>query len=239
MCTCYLIKYQIAPGPLEQPMSAIPRSIADALVGELRTAIVAGEFRPGQRLTIDELSERFQVSATPVRTALAQLNAEGLVRTEPHRGAMVSLLTADDICDIFEVRISLEAMATRLAVPQMREEHVAELERLAWEMSTTENLAASVGLNNEFHLRLYEPCRRPYLLQLIGQSRLRVQHYMRWVAIDDERLHAAHDEHHQIVTCCRQGDAEGAAQLIEGHIRAVVAHVAAGATELTAAASVS
>ena len=220
-------------------MTAFPRSIADALVAELRAAIIAGEFRPGQRLTIDQLSERFEVSATPVRTALAQLNAEGLVRTEPHRGATVSLLTAEDVRDIFEVRINLEVMATRLAVPRMRERDLAELDRLAREISATENLATDVELNNEFHLRLYQPCNRPYLLQLIEQSRLRVQHYMRWFAIDHGQLKVAHDEHHEIVACCRRGDAEAAAQRVEQHIRAVVAHVVAGAAELAASEAVS
>lgn len=225
-------------------MPAIPRSIADALVAELRAALVAGEFRPGQRLTIDQLSERFQVSATPVRTALAQLNAEGLVRTEPHRGATVSVLSAEDVQDIFEVRITLEAMATRLAVPRMQAHDLADLERLASAVSAATDLAATdlaaeVELNNEFHLRLYAPCERPYLLQLIEQSRLRVQHYMRWVAIDHGQLKIAHGEHHQIVACCKRGDAEAAARLVQQHIRAVVAHVVAGAAELATSQAVS
>lgn len=220
-------------------MTAIPRSLADALVAELRAAIVAGEFRPGQRLTIDQLSERFEVSATPVRTALAQLNSEGLVRTEPHRGATVSLLTADEVRDIFDVRINLEVMATRLSVPRMREQDLAELDRLAREVSAATDLAADVELNNEFHLRLYAPCQRPYLLQLIEQSRLRVQHYMRWVAIDHGRLSAAHEQHHEIVDRCRRGDAEAAAQLVEEHIRAVVDHVVAGAAQLATSEAVS
>lgn len=210
----------------------VPRSMADALVAGLRAAIIDGEFCPGDRLTIDTVAARFETSATPVRTALVQLNAEGLVKMEAHRGAIVAELGPDEITDVFDVRLHLEGLATRLSVPRMNREQVDELDRIATEMSERGDLPTIIALNNTFHLHLYEPCGRPYLLRLIEQSRLRVQHYMRWFTMDGERLRSAEDEHHGIVEACREGDTELAATLVEDHIRAAIPHIVAGARGL-------
>ena len=98
----------------------------ETLVETLRDEIIRGDFVPGQYLRLEEIASRFDVSTMPVREALRDLEAEGLVTIFPHRGAIVTELSADELQDIYDIRVTLEEMATRLAVPLMTEDTLAE-----------------------------------------------------------------------------------------------------------------
>src|SRR3989304_10124904 len=100
-------------------MISIPRTVKSLLVEKLRDEILQGELIPGQYLRLEELATRFEVSTMPVREALSDLEAEGLVTIFPHRGTIVTELSADDLVDIYDIRATLEAMAARLAVPRL------------------------------------------------------------------------------------------------------------------------
>src|SRR5262249_20618529 len=97
----------------EQPVADVitplgHRTVEEALVGQLRDAIVTGLLRPGERLVYRDLARRFGVSVTPVRIALRELSKEGLVEMRAHAGARVSLLSADELEEIFVFRIGIE-----------------------------------------------------------------------------------------------------------------------------------
>jgi DNA-binding GntR family transcriptional regulator len=105
---------------------------ADEIALELEREIVTGELAPGIVLRQEHLSERFAVSRTPVREALRQLAARGLVSFEPNRGVRVRTLSRDELYEAFLVRAELESLATALAAPKLTD--VAEspmVERLA------------------------------------------------------------------------------------------------------------
>ena len=85
----------------------------------LRDAIMRCELGPGQRLVIDELARRLEVSAIPVREALQLLQSEGLVANVPHVGATVSLISRESIAEVFSVMEGLEIVATRSAAERM------------------------------------------------------------------------------------------------------------------------
>jgi DNA-binding GntR family transcriptional regulator len=91
------------------------RSLSDDVVARLRTAIVRGTITPGQRLSETALAELFGVSRGPIREAFAQLEREGLVTLERHRGARVTSLSTADIDEIYELRVSLERLAVERA----------------------------------------------------------------------------------------------------------------------------
>lgn len=88
----------------EQPAEAYRR---------IRSAIVEGQFRPGQRLVEQRIAEDFAFSRTPIREAMRRLQAEGLVHIEPNRGALVRPMTLEEILDLYELRARLEAYAAR------------------------------------------------------------------------------------------------------------------------------
>ena len=110
---------------------SLPRTVKEQLADHLRDEIVRGTFEPGERLRLEDIASRFEVSTMPVREALRDLESEGLVTIYPHRGAVVTELTAEEMEDIYDIRATLEAMATRLAVPRMTESICEEL-AISW-----------------------------------------------------------------------------------------------------------
>lgn len=95
---------------------------------QIRQAIVEGRYQPGQRLIEQRIAEEFALSRTPVREALRRLEAEGLVQSEPNRGASVRDLTIDDLSDLYGLRARLEAYAAELAATRIEPDQVAELD---------------------------------------------------------------------------------------------------------------
>src|SRR5206468_12731652 len=100
---------------------------ADDLALVIEEAIVSGELEPGTVLRQEQLSERFQVSRTPVREALRRLAALGLVSFEPNRGVRVRAASRRELREAFLVRAELESLATAIATPKMTD---ADLEAL-------------------------------------------------------------------------------------------------------------
>src|SRR5919204_6551984 len=103
-----------------------PGMVADVL----RDAIMRGVLKGGQPLRQDELAAQFGLSRIPVREALRQLEGEGLVTVNPHRGAVVSTLSSDELQEVCEIRSALETMALRLAIPHLDEEALARAEAI-------------------------------------------------------------------------------------------------------------
>lgn len=92
-----------------------PASSADTTRARIRELIISGDFAPGQRLRERDLSQALDVSRVPVREALQQLESEGFIDTSPRRGATVKQITLRDVNELFDVRLSLEVLAARLA----------------------------------------------------------------------------------------------------------------------------
>ena len=108
-----------------------PASSADATRARIRELIISGEFAPGSRLRERELSHALDVSRVPVREALQQLEAEGFIDTSPRRGATVKQITLRDVNELFDVRLSLEVLAARLAATaSARGESSARLQQM-------------------------------------------------------------------------------------------------------------
>ena len=103
------------------------RSTPDLIADALREAILRGIFQEGQSLRQDEIATQFGVSRIPVREALKQLEAEGLVTLHLNRGAIVSVLTAQEAQEICEIRSALEVKAIQLAIPKFRETDIEKL----------------------------------------------------------------------------------------------------------------
>jgi len=96
---------------------------------QIRQAIVEGRYRAGQRLVEKNLGEEFQVSRTPVREALRALESEGLVVSLPNKGAVVRSLSAQDVYDIYDLRVRLESLAAERAARDPRPEQLSVLEQ--------------------------------------------------------------------------------------------------------------
>src|SRR3954454_19257742 len=122
----------------------------------LEEAILGGELKPGERLRAEALAQRFGTSRTPIREALLQLEAHGLVEVEPNRGAVVKAFDRDDLQDLYEVRALIEPHAAARAATRISEVGVARLEALCDE-------ADQLVANEEFHRLILDAAQSPRL----------------------------------------------------------------------------
>lgn len=188
----------------------------DVILTAVREAILSGTLEPGARLRQEELAELFGTSRIPVREALRALEYEGLVASEPHRGFTVTSLDADDVEEVYELRILLESHAVRLALPLLTDEDLADLDGLYVEMTSAAGPDEQLAARERFYLRLYSVTGRPRLVGLIARLRHEVARALRWPTL--QHAPSVHEAFYEAV---RSGDADRAVAQLSGHYRRV------------------
>lgn len=143
----------------------LPNSVASII----RQAILKKDIKPGEKLVQAELAEQLSVSRMPVREALRMLEKEGLVIIEPHKGAVVTELTTDDIDEIYEIRSVLEPMVLGKSIPNLEENMLRDIKQLHKKMLKTVNKEDYVELNKKFHAMLCSGCKSKRLHGLMEQ----------------------------------------------------------------------
>ncbi|MBD2494815.1 GntR family transcriptional regulator [Nostoc sp. FACHB-280] len=194
------------------------RSTPDLIADALREAILRGIFQEGQSLRQDEIATQFGVSRIPVREALRQLEAEGLVTLHLNRGAMVSVLKANEAQEICEIRSALEVQAIQLAIPKFS---TADLEKAALILETTDQTTDAgllAQLNWEFHAALYTSAERPRLLAMIKNLHINCDRYVRMQMAQMDYQERSQKEHYQLLDACKQRDPKTAVRLLKRHI---------------------
>jgi DNA-binding GntR family transcriptional regulator len=195
-----------------------PTLVADAL----REAILRGMFKSGQPLPQDEIAAQFGLSRIPVREALRQLEGEGLVTFYPHRGAVVAHLSAGEVREICEIRVALETLAIRLAIPNQTEATLLQAERILDDTDRDVDVIGHWSENNwKFHSTLYKPANRPRLLKTIHGLHNNVDRYLRLHVSLMNYKDKGQLEHRQILDACSRHDANTATRLLEHHIDGV------------------
>lgn len=197
---------------------AAPASAPVLVREQLREAIISGELASGAKLSQDELAARFGTSRIPVREALRQLEAEGLVTLYPNRGAVVATLSLADVLEIIEIRIALECRALQLAIPNMIEDDLDAAEEILKRYDTEPEPANWSEMNWRFHEALYSPCNLPRLLALIEANIGHMKRFMRVQISKTIGRDLPQQDHHNILNACREGDIEKAVKLLEKHL---------------------
>lgn len=207
------------------PKSQLQHLIAD----RLRTAILEGELKPGQWLRQRQLAEQFDVSQMPVREALKELAAEGLVEHIPYRGMRVVAFSPEDVEDLYRHRSVLEGMAARAAAEHITPEDLDRLQELQTQMAahlTLEHLADYRRLNREFHLVIIEASGRGYLTRTLQQMWAAFP-TMLWSNFAHTAIYSAPErdtsdigEHDAILEALKHQDADTAEQRMAAHILA-------------------
>lgn len=200
-----------------------PRSMAarDWVFQVIRTAIVRGELPGDMPLRQDEISTALSVSHIPVREAFRQLEAQGLVRIYPNRGAVVTKLSCKELSDVMDTRILLEVGALRLALPHITEEDLARARELLELFSKEKDPIKGAELNLKLHFLLYDPCDNQTLLSLIDQMHANVDRYITPFFGKEEvsaELYTV-DEHSQIISACESKDTELATAILRTHLQ--------------------
>jgi DNA-binding GntR family transcriptional regulator len=208
--------------PVQLASAPIKRSTLSGMTLEaLRDGILRGHYPEGEPLRQDAIAVELGVSRIPVREALRQLEAEGLVTFNPHRGAVVSTLSLDEIIELFELRAEIESDLLRRAMPSMTPAtHKEVLEVLdRYERALVDGEVAVWGeLNWEFHRRLYEPSGREFTLGIVAKLHQHSDRYLRMQLVLTHAETRARDEHREIAAAARRGDAKLGVKLMREHI---------------------
>ena len=200
------------------------RTVAAAIAEALRTDILSGALASGAQLRQDALAGAYGVSRIPVREALLALEGEGLVRIVPHKGAVVSALSAEEVGDVFDLRVLLEPRLARASIPLLTGEDLAELDAIQArfaEAIARQDRALWGALNAQLHLTMYRRAPLQRSLAVVAGLLQASERYTRMQMARAAADRRAEAEHADLIALCRAGKAEEAARLLAAHIESV------------------
>lgn len=190
------------------------RTAEDRATSVIRDAVIAGLFQPAERLPQDRLAKLLDVSRMPIRAALRQLESEGLVHLLPHRGAVVTSLSAEELSDLYEIRVLIEVFALKKTVAAISAEQLVQLGDLADEL---EGATPDLWLRSrlDFYEALYSIGNTPRVVSTIMSIRADVGRYT-W------NLASLRSENHRgLLQRIAMGNPDLAAAWLESHLRHV------------------
>lgn len=193
---------------------------SDTITGFLRDAILTGSFGDGAELNQTALAKHFGVSRVPIRDALRQLQAEGLVTSHAHRRTVVTALSVDAAAELLDVRRLLEIRLLQLSAPLLDREAITSLRGLCSDMNTPRSHAHWLELNRVFHRRLCAHSDASYMMELAESLARRVERYLHLGSEDSplERMREANEEHQAIVDLVSRGKVDAACAALDTHI---------------------
>ncbi|WP_246777617.1 GntR family transcriptional regulator [Rhizobium sp. BG4] len=196
------------------------KTAMEIAVEGLREAILEGAIKADSPLRQEELAKVFGVSRMPIREALRQLEAEGLVLSAPHRGAVVAELLPAEVREIDQIRSALETLALSLSLPLLTDRQFEEAEAILDRMEACQDAAKWTALNEQFHNSLYAGTASPRLKTLIAGQYVALARYsnVHVGALDYRRR--ADEEHRGLLEACRTRDIAVATSALSKHIRA-------------------
>ncbi|MBQ0079478.1 MAG: GntR family transcriptional regulator [Eubacterium sp.] len=195
--------------------------ISETLLNKLRRDILTGGFKPGQKLTEQDLCHRYQVSRTPVREALRQLETDGIVENILNRGAFVIGMSDRDYEDMFELRKIYEIQAVKWAIERITDEEMDKLEETFefMEFYTLRNdIEKMLTINTGFHQVIYEASHNRTLQTLLSSYQNLVKYKGADSMYDDDYLQNVLKEHRAIFKAFVDKDVKAGAQAMEIHM---------------------
>jgi DNA-binding GntR family transcriptional regulator len=200
----------------------------------LKLALMGGDYKPGQKITIAAIATAFGVSATPVREALRRLTTERALVMYPNRSVMVPRLSSEEVLTIRDIRAQLEGYAVRIAAVRVNEGHLERLYKIELALAaarTRRDGRKLLRLNEEFHFAIYEAAGIPVLTDMIATLWLLSGPTLNLLVkpefIDRYRFAAQNRNNRALVAALRSRDGERAA-------KALVAEIAEGSRMLGA-----
>ncbi len=196
-----------------------PGNTPEFIANALRNAILQGRYKANEPLRQDHLAEELGVSKIPLREALVQLKAEGLVTFMPNRGAVVSGLSAAEVEEIYTMRIALESLAIEKAITRLNASDIIRAQSVLEIMDHETDKTQWGDLNWEFHATLYQAARMSFLLNTIQSLHNNVARYL---IIYLDRLSASglsQKEHWALLKACRGKKTGDAKRILKNHLK--------------------
>ncbi|AXV17924.1 GntR family transcriptional regulator (plasmid) [Neorhizobium sp. SOG26] len=200
------------------------KTLSGALLDEIRQAILSGQYASGSQLRQDALAEAYGVSRIPVREVLLQLEAEGLVKILPQRGAVVSEISREDIDDVFDLRMILEPRLLLASAPLLDEADLSALD------VRQDNYVKAIAtgqrdnygrLNAELHMAIYHRATMPKSQQIVASLLQTSDRYTRLQLSSQAAMEKAMSEHAEMIRLIKARRSDEAAELLKLHIGSV------------------
>ncbi|WP_189613107.1 GntR family transcriptional regulator [Pigmentiphaga litoralis] len=195
---------------------------SDRIRMEIEEAIKDGSLLPGESVDEAELALQYDVSRTPVREALLQLQAQGLLTSLPRGGMIVAKMDLQQLLSLWELLAELEGVAVRLACQRMTPEELDIIVRhheASRKVVEADDVAGWQESNLRFHELIYRATRNPYLRQEVLRMRTRTGYYRRHAFAALGQIRNSFEQHRRVVEAFQKGDAESASSAMVDHMR--------------------
>lgn len=192
---------------------------SDAAYDMIRSDIMDGKLKPGQKVVASSLSKAFGFSVIPIREAITRLESEGFLQVESHVGAVVTKYDPSETKEIFRVRVELECIAAKWAVALISDAEINFLEKLIVQMDGAlkkGDYRELSALNKDFHLKTYQACGCSFLYTLIVELWEKV-HVRNDYAFTPERAPVSVSEHKAMLKAIKGKDTDLIDALLRDH----------------------
>lgn len=198
-----------------------PLTIAQSVAAEIREQILSREIAGGEPLRQDAIAKSFGTSIIPVREALRQLEAEGLVELKARRGAVATELTLDKALEWIHLRRLIETDLIGQAIDKITDEDLARAERILGRfddaLDNRREMDHWTEYNWEFHSALYAPANRPETMKILAKLHANCDRYIRLQLLNEDHIARAEAEHLELIELCRKRDKRAAKALMHKH----------------------
>ena len=208
------------------------QTTSSAVTQLLRQSLDRGRWASGEALRQEEIAAEFGVSRVPVREALFQLQAEGLVQMVPNKGMYVRTPSEADLREWFRLRLLIESDLLAAAMPLHTPASLNRVETVQAALDKAQAVADWIAGDREFHEALYAPAQRPESMALVRRLRYLVDRFYFARMKPGSRAQGWHEEHHALIRAVRRRDAKAACRVLQAHLeqteRAALAALAKG-----------
>lgn len=184
----------------------------------LRAAILSGHLPGGMALRQEDLAAAFGVSRMPIREALRKLEAQALLDFVPHKGAVVTEISAADAMDIYAIRMALEPATFERSIPHLDIDDFSRADELIADMDNEQDPALMGELNRRFHMTLYGAAGCPKLIALTQSHLASFDRYLRFHLAVNGPAHLSQEEHRAMLEAARDRDVARAIKVLRAHI---------------------
>lgn len=188
----------------------------------IKEDILSGVLKSGEPLRQSILAEKYQISRIPIREALLQLEAQGLVKVVAHKGAIVSEISIQEIDELFNLRAILEPYILEFAIPNMDKNCFHDCNSILLKLENALKDKTKVekwsDFNLQFHHRLYSPSKLHHTLDLVNTLNTRCDRYIRMQLLYTDGIDKAEEEHRELLRLCQTKNTKKASKYLSKHI---------------------
>jgi GntR family transcriptional regulator, rspAB operon transcriptional repressor len=204
-----------------QSFTRLPMPLAQSAYERLRNMILTGELPPESAITENSIVDRLAIGKTPVREAMRRLVLEGLLDVTPRLGYTVTAITAEDVDELFQLRVIMEVAAARLAIDHIDDaalNRLSELSSIGYDPGNHDSMVTYVAINAEFHDIIARASQNRRLAELISRMMQESRRFIQVAILNEEHGRRVTEQHVAIVEALRARDRDAVAEAVRLHV---------------------